>query len=167
MVYSIFWTWIHLLQVCVSNQILDSDEDALNKPWRPIPSGLMSVSRAHTLRWILVPSCLSFSSCLGAHWPSISLMLATLAYHQLRFDSHVFLRNFCNAWGYASFNAGAAMIAAGRSHVFLFQPTSDLTGRTPCNRSIDTYHAHCNLRYGQQSHHPLNYSLSGFPRSNW
>jgi len=103
------------LQVCVSNQILDSEEDALNKPWRPIPSGLMSVARARTLRRILVPSCLSFSLFLGARWPSISLVLATLAYHQLRFDSHVFLRNFCNAWGYASFNAGAAMVAAGQS----------------------------------------------------
>lgn len=167
MVYSIFWTWIHLLQVCVSNQVLDSDEDALNKPWRPIPSRLMSVARARALRWILLPSCLFISLCLGVHWPSISLALAILAYHELQFDSQVILRNFCNAWGYASFNAGAAMIAAGTSYVFLFQPTSDLTGRTPCGRAIDAHHAHCDLRHSQQFHYYLNYPLSGFPRSSW
>ena len=128
--YSIFWTWIHLLQLCISNQSLESEEDALNKPWRPIPSRLISVARARTLRWILLPLCLFVSLRLGAQWPSISLVLATLAYHELQFDSHVILRNLCNAWGYASFNAGAAMIASGTSHVFLFKPTSYLTGRT-------------------------------------
>jgi hypothetical protein len=123
----------------------------------------MSVARAGTLRWILLHSCLFLSLCLGAQWPSISLVLATLAYHELQFDSHVVLRNFCNAWGYASFNAGAAMIASGTSYVFLFQPTSDLTGRTLCVRSIDAHHAHCDLSCSQQSHYPLNCPLSGFP----
>ena len=166
MMYSIFWTWIHLLQLCVSNQSLDSEEDALNKPWRPIPSRLMSVDRARALRWILLPSCLFLSLCLGTTWPSISLLLATLAYHELQFDSHVVLRNLCNAWGYASFNAGAAMIASGTSYVFLFYPISDLislTGRTPCGRSIDAHHAYCHLRCSQRPHYPLNCPLSGFP----
>jgi 4-hydroxybenzoate polyprenyltransferase len=154
---------MHLLQFCVTNQSLDSEEDALNKPWRPIPSCLMSVARARTLRWILLPSCLFLSLCLGAHCPSISLLLATLVYHELQLDAHAVLRNFCNAWGYASFNAGAAMIASGTSYVFLFQPISDLTGRTPCGRSIDAHHAHCDLRRSQQPHHSLNRPLSGFP----
>ena len=152
MVYSIFWTWIHLLQFCVTNQSLDSEEDALNKPWRPIPSRLMSVACARTLRWILLPSCLVLSLCLGAHWPSISLLLATLTYHELQLDAHVVLRNFFNAWGYASFNAGAAMIASGTSYFSLFQPTSDLTNPRPthaCGRSIDAHHAHCDLSCSQ------------------
>ena len=83
----------------------------------------MTVSHARTLRWILLPSCLLVSLWLGAHWHSVSLALASLAYQELRFDSHMLLRNFCSAWGYASFNAGATMIAAGTSYVFLFQPT--------------------------------------------
>ena len=152
MAYSIFWTWIHLLQVCVSNQSMGGEEeDALNKPWRPIPSRLISVTHARTLRWILLPFCLFLSLCLGAHWPSISLALASLAYQELQFDSHALLRNLCSAWGYASFNAGSAMIAAGTSYVFfkLFQAASNLTGRTFCVRSIDAHHAHCNLSCGQ------------------
>jgi 4-hydroxybenzoate polyprenyltransferase len=113
MVYSCFWTWLHLLQFCVSNQSQDPEEDALNKPWRPIPSGLVSAAGARALRWILVPLCPLLSACLGIHWHSISLALASLAYHELHFQSHGLMRNVCNAWGYASFNAGAAMIASG------------------------------------------------------
>ena len=113
MLYSCLWTWSHLLLVCVSNQSLDPEEDALNKPWRPIPSRLISVAGARTLHWILLPSCLFLSAHLGTHWHSISLALASVVYNELRFNSHGLMRNICNAWAYASFNAGASLIAAG------------------------------------------------------
>src|SRR6266851_4180220 len=118
MAYCVFWTWLHLLQTCVSNQSLDFEEDALNKPWRPVPSGLISVSGARTLRWILLPSCLFLSVYLETHGHSISLALATLVYNELHFHSHGLMRNVCSAWGYASFNAGAAMIATGTLYFF-------------------------------------------------
>jgi len=129
MAYCVFWTWLHLLQTCVSNQSLDFEEDALNKPWRPVPSGLISVSGARVLRWILLPSCLFLSVYLQAHGHSISLALATLVYNELHFHSHGLMRNVCSAWGYASFNAGAAMIAAGQS---------TLTTRTAISVTINT-----------------------------
>lgn len=124
MVYSCFWTWLHLLQFCVSNQSQDPEEDVLNKPWRPIPSGLISVAGARTLRWILFALCPLLSACLGTQWHSISLALASLVYHELHFQSHGLMRNVCNAWGYASFNAGAAMIAAGMLYT-TFRPILD------------------------------------------
>jgi 4-hydroxybenzoate polyprenyltransferase len=113
MLYAVFWTWLHLLQFCISNQSLDPEEDASNKPWRPIPSGLVSVARARTLRWILLFSCFSLSVRLRAHWQGASLALAFLAHNELHLHSHWLMRNVCNAWGYASFNAGASAIAAG------------------------------------------------------
>jgi hypothetical protein len=113
MFLSILWIWLHLLQFCVSNQSLDPEEDSSNKPWRPIPSGLISVDGARNLRWMLLPFCLSVSVRLEAYWQGISLALAILAHNELGLHSHLFLRNICNAWGYASFNAGALTIASG------------------------------------------------------
>ena len=113
MLYAVFWTWLHLLQFCVSNQSIDPEEDALNKPWRPIPSGLISVTSARCLRWILLPSCFSLSAYLEVHWQGIALALAFLAHNEFHLHSHWIMRNVCNAWGYAYFNAGAFAIAAG------------------------------------------------------
>ena len=113
MLYAFMWTWLHLLQFTVSNQSLDPEEDASNKPWRPIPSGLISVGRARALRWILLPSCFFLSVRLQVHWQGISLALAFLVHNEMHLHSHWLMRNACNAWGYASFNAGASAIAAG------------------------------------------------------
>jgi 4-hydroxybenzoate polyprenyltransferase len=115
MLYAVFWTWLHLLQTDISNQSMDPEEDALNKPWRPIPSGLISVAGARRLRWILLPSCFSLSVYLGVHWQGIALALSFLAYNELQLHSHWIMRNVLNAWGYAFFNAGAFAIAAGMS----------------------------------------------------
>ena len=113
MLYAIFWTWVHLLQFCISNQSLDPEEDALNKPWRPISSGLASAPSARTLRWILLPLCFSLSVCLEVPWQGISLALGFIAHNELGLHSHWLMRNICNALGYAFFNAGASAIAAG------------------------------------------------------
>jgi len=106
-----------LLQFCVSNQSLDPEEESTNKPWRPIPSGLISVGHARILRWMLLPLCLSVSIRLEAYWQGISLALAFLVHNEFGFHSHLFMRNICNAWGYASFNAGAYAIASGESTI--------------------------------------------------
>ncbi|KAN0118767.1 UbiA prenyltransferase family domain containing protein [Russula decolorans] len=108
---AVLWTWLHILQFCVSNQSMNPGEDALNKPWRPIPSGIVSVLNARILRWILLPLCLSLSISLGALWHSISLAIGFIVYNELHLDTHWLVRNACNAWGYASFNAGASAIA--------------------------------------------------------
>ena len=120
MLYAVTWTWLHLLRGNISNQSLDLGEDASNKPWRPIPLGLISLDRARTLRWILLPSCFFLSVCLEAHWQSISLALAILGYNEFRLHSYWPIRNFYNAWGYASFNAGASAIAAGAFYTPFF-----------------------------------------------
>ncbi|KAI0031470.1 UbiA prenyltransferase family-domain-containing protein [Vararia minispora EC-137] len=109
---SMWWTWLHLLQFCVSNQSLSPEEDALNKPWRPIPSGNISVATARNLRWILLPSCLLQSFVYGVPWQGLSLAIVFLAHNEWALGSHWVLRTLCNAWGYASFNAGAAAIVS-------------------------------------------------------
>ncbi|KAH8987291.1 UbiA prenyltransferase family-domain-containing protein [Lactarius akahatsu] len=117
MLFAMLWTWLHLLQFCVSNQSMDPEEDSSNKPWRPIPSSLISVDNARNLRWMLLPLCISVSVRLEAYWQGMSLALAFLAHNEFGLHSHLFMRNICNAWGYASFNAGAFAIASGQSTV--------------------------------------------------
>ncbi|KAJ4478449.1 UbiA prenyltransferase family [Lentinula aciculospora] len=106
-----FWTWLHLLQFCVSNQSLYPEEDKFNKPWRPLPSNLIDLSTTRQLRWLLLPVCIGLSIHHQITSAGVLLSLAFMAHNELGLGSHWLLRNACNAWGYAMFNAGAASIA--------------------------------------------------------
>ncbi|EIW64971.1 uncharacterized protein TRAVEDRAFT_93217, partial [Trametes versicolor FP-101664 SS1] len=105
------WIWLHLLQFCLSNQCLSPEEDAANKPWRPIAARRITTENAQILRWAMLPVCLFVSAHYGVLLPSITLAIATLAHNELRLDSGWLARNVCNAVGYASFNAGATYAA--------------------------------------------------------
>ncbi|KAI0054327.1 hypothetical protein BV25DRAFT_1817197, partial [Artomyces pyxidatus] len=95
------WTWLHLLQFCVSNQSANPEEDALNKPWRPIPSRRISVSATHVLRWVLLPICFALSILLRVPLHGVAFAVAIFVHNDLRLDRHWLLRTVCNAWGYA------------------------------------------------------------------
>lgn len=104
--------WLHLLQFCVSNQIASLDEDAINKPWRPLPAKRVSLHHYRLLRQALVPLCLftSFAMRRGM-LQSIVLVVATWANNELSLDSHWVMRNIMVAIGYAAFNTGAVEVA--------------------------------------------------------
>ncbi|KAI0036376.1 UbiA prenyltransferase family [Vararia minispora EC-137] len=108
------WVWLHLLLCNVSNQALGKDEDALNRPWRPLPSGRVSVEQARRLRMLLAASCpaVSFihSGALGA--VSLILVLTTFVYDECKLSKHPLGKNFCNVFGYVTFQAGATLLLA-------------------------------------------------------
>ncbi|KAJ7231319.1 UbiA prenyltransferase family [Mycena rebaudengoi] len=109
------WTWLNLLQFCTGNQTSNADEDRLNKPYRPIPSGLMTVQGTRILRWVLAPVCLALSWSLDIFYPGLSLAVAFILYNDLGFGFHWLSKNLLNAMGYVSWNAGAAkFMRAGR-----------------------------------------------------
>ncbi|KAJ6571509.1 hypothetical protein B0H19DRAFT_1064587 [Mycena capillaripes] len=93
----LIWTYVNLLQCCVANQRKPSGiaEDAGNKPWRPIPAGLISCAEATILRWVLLPICLIISWAYGV--ADVGIALAVL-----------------NAVAYAIFDSGATFIARGQ-----------------------------------------------------
>ncbi|RPD60601.1 hypothetical protein L226DRAFT_545112 [Lentinus tigrinus ALCF2SS1-7] len=109
------WTWLYLLQFCVSNQSLSPGEDLINKPWRPIPAGRVSIGNARLLRWILLPLCLLFSYTSGVFPVGVILALGIFLHNEMRLDSHWFTRNVLNAIGYAVFDAGATSITQSGS----------------------------------------------------
>lgn len=118
-----FWLWLHLLQFCVSNQSLSPEEDAQNKPFRPIPSRRITVAQARKLRWALIPICLMVSAAYGVFAPGVTLAVHFLLHNELQLDANWITRNVLNALGYCAFDAGASAILG----VFIV-PT-----RAPCS----------------------------------
>ncbi|KAJ6544432.1 hypothetical protein B0H19DRAFT_1212571 [Mycena capillaripes] len=111
-VYGVFWTWLHLLQVDVSNQYRSIAEDAINRPWRPLPSGKICQKSATVMRWMLVPICI-FSSIPfggGVGLSSIGLTVLLIAHDEIGFAGHWSSKNLINAIGYLSFEFGATNI---------------------------------------------------------
>lgn len=96
-------------------------EDAENKPYRPIPAGLITVKATRVLRWSLFPLCLGVSWACGVIYPGISLSLAFIVYNELGLDSYWYTKNFLNAIGIVSWNVGAANIAGAGESCSVFQ----------------------------------------------
>ena len=73
------------------------------------------MEHARILRWSLLLLCLIQSYALAVPWQGLSLSVAHVVYNELELGDHWFFKTICNAWGYASFNAGAAAILSGTS----------------------------------------------------
>lgn len=111
MAQAVLWTWLHLLQCCVSNQIYSIPEDKDNKPWRPLPAGRITVQRAKYLRWTLLVICFALSGHYGVFEAGAVFTVATLLYNEGGLDSHWETRNLLNALAYAAFDTGASSVA--------------------------------------------------------
>lgn len=120
LLHTIFWVWLHLLQFCVSNQTASPEEDTLNKPWRPIPSGRLSVQAAVRSRWLLAPLCVIASKVYGVSIVGGLLTICIVLHNELGFHSHWFSRNLLNALAYSLFDVGAACVASqDRDPIFI------------------------------------------------
>ncbi|KAF9261700.1 hypothetical protein L218DRAFT_961188 [Marasmius fiardii PR-910] len=108
----LIWIWLFLLQFCAANQMYSTEEDTINKPYRPIPAGMMTVTSTYVLRWALVPFCLYLSWKSGVLLPGISLTLAFLAYNEGGLDSRWYSKSLLNAIGIVSWDVGASSIAS-------------------------------------------------------
>ncbi|KAG1718953.1 hypothetical protein EDB19DRAFT_1898940 [Suillus lakei] len=109
----VWWIFLHLLQFDASNQILNVEEDAQNKPIRPLPAGRISLRNATILRWGLVPVCWIISVLHGGPvlFSSVALVLFTVLYNELHAHHHWFTKNIVTAIGFASFEVGGTLIA--------------------------------------------------------
>ncbi|KAF8582843.1 hypothetical protein K439DRAFT_1350349 [Ramaria rubella] len=116
----VFWIWLHILQCALANQIMGKDEDAINKPDRPIPSGRITIAQAWVLRWACVVPCLLLSAWYGREVLRASAALAFFLYiyNELGYNSHWLSRNVLNGAGLACFEVGATLIA-GRDRTAL------------------------------------------------
>ncbi|KAF5388376.1 hypothetical protein D9615_000799 [Tricholomella constricta] len=106
------WIWFHLILCNVSNQARAKEEDAVNRPWRPIPSGRITVRQAVVLRWFLVIFCATWSATYGAGtvMATLGLVTVTVLYDEAGFSNGPFTKNLCNVGGYTAFEVGATRI---------------------------------------------------------
>lgn len=103
---------MHLLMCNISNQARSKGEDAINRPWRPLPSGRLTEYQAISLRWKSAIICLLWSISYGWDMTLVtgSLIFTTLVYDELGAAGHVIGKNLCNIGGYTTFEIGAAKL---------------------------------------------------------
>ncbi|KAI8625988.1 UbiA prenyltransferase family-domain-containing protein, partial [Xylariaceae sp. FL1651] len=122
----VLWIWLQLLVLDVANQRLPDSiaEDIMNKPWRPITSGRITVEGA---RWLLISSIVvTFATSCYFGVASEALLLFTLnwMYNDLGLaNSHRLPRNLLNALGITMIGVGATSVA-GKGLAFLRVPAA-------------------------------------------
>ena len=84
----------------------------INRPWRPLPSGKVTVDQAIILRKAVVLLCIGLSSSYGrdAVLFTVGLAVATFLYDEVGLSAHPVGKNFCNTLGYAMSQGGATLL---------------------------------------------------------
>ncbi|KAG1894188.1 UbiA prenyltransferase family [Suillus fuscotomentosus] len=108
----IIWIWLHLLKHDIYNQMQDPEEDRKNKPYRPLPAGLITAQNAADVRWLLLPVCLIFSAMYGIKALACSAFLEALSiwYNEFGGDETGLLKNLLTTIAYATLELGATAV---------------------------------------------------------
>ena len=110
----LFWIWIQIIHCDLVNQALRIEEDRINKPYRPIVAGRLSIDTAMWLRWILVVAGFFHSRLYGAEvlCAAVGNLIIDLVYNELDGDrAHWVLRQLLIGPGYMPYHYGTALIA--------------------------------------------------------
>ena len=112
----VVWIWLQLLVLDLSNQRQPEAivEDALNKPWRPIPSQRITTDNARRLLVVSIAGTFVTSAYLSS--PAETLILFTLnwMYNDLGLSGgHWILRNLMNGLGITTIGFGAMRTICG------------------------------------------------------
>jgi len=104
---------MHLLQFNITNQTKDVEEDRLNKPWRPLPSGRISKSNASRLHLLvsLICMCYSYSVSHLLFSASLSFFLGVTFYHKSSAHGHWVMKSLMNAFGLTCLGFGSTVLA--------------------------------------------------------
>ncbi|KAI0376332.1 hypothetical protein F5Y04DRAFT_285980 [Hypomontagnella monticulosa] len=123
----ILFNWSNLFIFDLANQRLPESaaEDALvaltatgrllNKPWRPVPSGLITSDQIQRLMLYLIPLVVVFNHVvLGVGIESLAIMVLTWLYNDLRGgDDHYITRNAIIGTAFSIYNTGSVRVAVG------------------------------------------------------
>lgn len=114
----LLWSWGHLFLFNLHNQRHASSiaEDAINKPWRPLPARRLSPEQATRIMYCMYPIVFTLVSLrLGGLFPSVMEMSLCLWYNEAKGSSNAFLKNVLNALGLVCFFAGPLEVVTGHS----------------------------------------------------
>lgn len=114
--YVLVWNRLNLAIFDLANQRSHASigEDSVNKPWRPIPTGLMTSDQVRRTLLVALPSVLAINCALGA-WQETALLFAlTWMYNDLEAgDEHFLLRNLVICVAFGCYNLGSLRVACG------------------------------------------------------
>lgn len=125
--FIILWNWLNLLPLDMSNQydVESIAEDKVNKPWRPIPAGRLTVEQTRALILGSYIIAMLASLYLGGFSECVALIVEGWMYNMLEGANRSLLaRNILNAVGYMTFASGAAKVACAQSGTQLREDSS-------------------------------------------
>ena len=111
--------WINLLVFDLANQRLPESiiEDRFNKPWRPLPNGLISAVQTRRLLLSVLPFVLGISYFMGVWKETLLLFTLTWMYNDLKGgDEDFIVRNIIIGAAFGFYNEGALRIACGAGY---------------------------------------------------
>ncbi|KAI0870872.1 UbiA prenyltransferase family-domain-containing protein [Hypoxylon argillaceum] len=118
----IFWrfplvlafNWYSVFIFDLSNQRSSEsiEEDLINKPWRPIPTGKVSATEARRILLLAIPLVLLFNYLLGVWRQGLFILILTWMYNDIRGGDEV-VRDLIISVAYGMFNSASLEIAVG------------------------------------------------------
>ncbi|KAI1383024.1 UbiA prenyltransferase family-domain-containing protein [Hypoxylon trugodes] len=113
----ILFNWSNLIIFDLANQRLPESarEDALNKPWRPVPRGLITSDQIRHAMLYMIPAVIALNHFyLKVGVESLCIMILTWLYNDLRGGDQGFIeRNAIIAVAFGIFNVGSVKVAIG------------------------------------------------------
>ncbi|KAI1312190.1 UbiA prenyltransferase family-domain-containing protein [Xylaria venustula] len=114
----VLYNWGNLLVFDLANQRMPEsiEEDRINKPHRPIPTGRMTPLQARRLLLASLPIVLTVNYFLGPWIETALLYTLTYMYNDLGGgDEDFIVRNLIIAFAFGLYNAGSLKIAGGKN----------------------------------------------------
>ncbi|KAI8633820.1 UbiA prenyltransferase family-domain-containing protein [Xylariaceae sp. FL1651] len=108
------FNWYSVLIFDLANQRSPESiqEDLLNKPWRPIPTGKVTASQARRSMLVAIPLVLLFNYLLGVWRQGLFILVITWLYNDIRGGDEI-VRDLIISIAYGMFNSASLEIAVG------------------------------------------------------
>ena len=96
-------------------------EDSINKPWRPLPAGRLTLAHARRILLAILPLGFVATLYLGGIEETVALMVMTWMYNDLGgADENYVVRNLLNGVAFMCYSSGATLVACGfGQHTFI------------------------------------------------
>lgn len=108
------FNWYNVLVFDLANQrsAESVEEDLINKPWRPIPSGKVTRDQTRRAMLVAIPAALGLNYMLGVWREGVFIQILTWLYNDLGGGDEL-VRDAIIAVAYGLFNQGSLQIAIG------------------------------------------------------
>ena len=91
--WALLYFFLYQYSFNLSNQIAGIEEDKINKPDRPIPSGLITLQGAKHRWYVVTALYIVAGMAIGNVWSSLLWLIATSLHNDCGWDKHWFTKN--------------------------------------------------------------------------